>query len=177
MIGAPAAYDTVVRAVHPGVGLATAQLPDRGMGCPSTTLTRASPPEYRSRSWMRSSGPWISTGLSADVQIVPLSEGFRRAQGNDTVLFSIVRSPERAPSTSGWAVHKASFVVWAPVNKNITIHLAGRHEPVPDGAVEGNHENTFLENEGVECSSIIHGLVPRISSACWKRIRSISGLP
>jgi polar amino acid transport system substrate-binding protein len=34
----------------------------------------------------------------ADVRIVPLSEGFRQAQGNTgTVLFSIVRSPEREP--------------------------------------------------------------------------------
>jgi len=33
----------------------------------------------------------------ADVHIVPLSEGFRQAQGNNTVLFSIVKSPEREP--------------------------------------------------------------------------------
>jgi polar amino acid transport system substrate-binding protein len=98
---------------------------------------------------------------SADVQILPLSEGFRRAQGNDTVLFSIVRSPERDPLYQ-WAgpFTKARFVVWAPVSKNITITSPADMNRYRIGAVKGTIENTLLADEGVNASAIVHGLAP-----------------
>jgi len=52
----------------------------------------------------------------ADVHIVPLADGFQQAQGNtSTVLFSIVRTPEREPLYK-WAgpFTKTSFVLFAP---------------------------------------------------------------
>jgi polar amino acid transport system substrate-binding protein len=97
----------------------------------------------------------------ADVQIVPLSEGFRRTQGNDTVLFSIVRSKERDPLYQ-WAgpFTKARFVVWAPAEKNITIASPADMNRYRIGAVKGTIENTLLANEGVSSSNIVNGLVP-----------------
>ncbi|MDQ1274819.1 MAG: polar amino acid transport system substrate-binding protein, partial [Euryarchaeota archaeon] len=59
----------------------------------------------------------------ADVRIVPLAEGFQTAQNNtSTVLFSIVRTPEREPLYK-WAgpFTRASFVIYAPISSNITI--------------------------------------------------------
>jgi polar amino acid transport system substrate-binding protein len=97
----------------------------------------------------------------ADVQIVPLSEGFRQAQGTNTVLFSIVKSPEREPLYQ-WAgpFTRARFVVWAPVSKNITIATPADMNRYRIGAVKGTIENTLLANEGVNASQVTNGLVP-----------------
>jgi polar amino acid transport system substrate-binding protein len=98
----------------------------------------------------------------ADVRIVPLSEGFRQAQGNTgTVLFSIVRSPEREPLYK-WAgpFTKGSFVVFAPVSRNITIKSPADLNQYRIGAVKGTIENTLLTNLGVNASHIVPGLVP-----------------
>ena len=98
----------------------------------------------------------------ADVRIVPLSEGFSRAQGNNsTVLFSIVRSPEREPLYQ-WAgpFTKGSFVVFAPVSRNITISSPADLNSYRIGAVKGTIENTLLTGLGVNASQIVPGLVP-----------------
>jgi polar amino acid transport system substrate-binding protein len=97
----------------------------------------------------------------ADVRIVPLSEGFRQAQGNGTVLFSIVLSPEREPLYK-WAgpFTKGSFVVFAPVSRNITITSPADLNQYRIGAVQGTIENTLLTGQGVNPSHIVNGLVP-----------------
>lgn len=97
-----------------------------------------------------------------DVRIVPLSEGFQQAQANtSTVLFSIVRSPEREPLYQ-WAgpFTKGSFVVFAPVSRNITITSPADLDQYRIGAVKGTIENTLLTNQGVNASQIVPGLVP-----------------
>ena len=98
----------------------------------------------------------------ADVRIVPLSEGLRQAQGNTgTVLFSIVRSPEREPLYT-WAgpFTKGSFVVFAPVSRNITITSPADLNQYRIGAVKGTIENTLLTGQGVNASHIVNGLAP-----------------
>lgn len=98
----------------------------------------------------------------ADVRIVPLAEGFLQAQGNTgTVLFSIVRSPEREPLYQ-WAgpFTKGSFVVFAPVNRNITISSPADLDHYRIGAVKGSIENTLLASQGVNASQIVPGPVP-----------------
>ena len=97
----------------------------------------------------------------ADVRIVPLSEGFRQAQGNSTVLFSIVLSPEREPLYK-WAgpFTKGRFVVFAPVSRNITIQSPADLNQYRIGAVKGTIENTLLTGQGVNPSHIVNGLVP-----------------
>jgi len=96
-----------------------------------------------------------------DVQIVPLSEGFRQAQGNNTVLFSIVKSPEREPLYQ-WAgpFTKARFVVYAPVSRKITISSLADLNRYRIGTVKGTIENTLLANEGVNSSQVTSGMVP-----------------
>ena len=97
----------------------------------------------------------------ADVHIVPLSEGFRQAQGNNTVLFSIVKSPEREPLYQ-WAgpFTKARFVVYAPVSRKITISSPADLNHYRIGTVKGTIENTLLANEGVNSSQVTSGMVP-----------------
>jgi len=97
----------------------------------------------------------------ADVHIVPLSEGFRQAQGNNTVLFSIVKSPEREPLYQ-WAgpFTKARFVVYAPVSRKITISSPADLNRYRIGTVKGTIENTLLANEGVNSSQVTSGMVP-----------------
>ena len=97
----------------------------------------------------------------ADVRIVPLSEGFRQAQGNGTVLFSIVLSPEREPLYK-WAgpFTRGRFVVFAPVSRNITITSPADLNQYRIGAVKGTIENTLLTGQGVNPSHIVNGLVP-----------------
>ncbi|MFA5268398.1 MAG: transporter substrate-binding domain-containing protein [Methanoregula sp.] len=106
-----------------------------------------------------------NTGVNrtrADVRIVPLSEGFSQAQGNTgTVLFSIVRSPEREPLYK-WAgpFTKGRFVIFAPVSRNITITSPEDLDRYRIGAVKGTMENTLLTEKGVNASGIVNGLVP-----------------
>lgn len=98
----------------------------------------------------------------ADVRIVPLADGFQQAQGNtSTVLFSIVRSPEREPLYK-WAgpFTKSSFVVFAPLSRNITIASPEDLNRYRIGAVKSTIENDLLISQGVNASHIVNGLAP-----------------
>lgn len=95
----------------------------------------------------------------ADVRIVPLAEGFQTAQNNtSTVLFSIVRTPERellykwaGPFTS------ASFVIYAPMSSNITISSPEDLNQYRIGVVQSSIENDLLTSHGVNASQIVNG--------------------
>ncbi len=98
----------------------------------------------------------------ADVHIVPLAEGFQIAQNNtSTVLFSIVRTPEREPLYK-WAgpFTKASFVLYAPMSSNITISSPEDLNKYRIGAVRSSIENDLLISQGVNKSRIINGQTP-----------------
>lgn len=97
-----------------------------------------------------------------DVRIVPLAEGFKAAQNNtSTVLFSIVRTPEREPLYK-WAgpFTKAGFVLYAPVSSNITISSPEDLNQYRIGAVRASIENDLLTSQGVNASHIINGQTP-----------------
>jgi len=99
---------------------------------------------------------------TADVRIVPLADGFRQAQGNtSTVLFSIVRTPEREPLYK-WAgpITKSNFVLFAPISRNITISSPEDLNRYRIGAVQSSIENDLLISQGVNASHLVHGLVP-----------------
>ncbi len=98
----------------------------------------------------------------ADVRIVPLADGLQQAQGNtSTVFFSIVRSPEREPLYK-WAgpFTKSSFVLFAPMSKNITIASPEDLNRYRIGAVKSSIENDLLISQGVNASHLVPGLVP-----------------
>ncbi|AKB29980.1 cystine transporter subunit [Methanosarcina siciliae T4/M] len=98
----------------------------------------------------------------ADVRIVPLAEAFQMAQNNtSTVLFSIVRTPERE-SLYKWAgpFTRASFVLYAPVSSNITISSPEDIDRYRIGAVRASIENDLLASQGVNESQIINGQTP-----------------
>lgn len=98
----------------------------------------------------------------ADVRIVPLADGFQAAQkGPGTVLFSIVRTPEREPLYQ-WAgpFTKARFVLFAPVNREITITSPADLDQYRIGAVRDSVENTLLTSQGVQVSGITPGATP-----------------
>jgi polar amino acid transport system substrate-binding protein len=96
-----------------------------------------------------------------DIRIVPLAEGFQEAQKGGTVLFSIVRTPEREPLYK-WAgpFTRGSFVVYAPINRNISIATSEDLKRYRIGAVEGTVENTLLIEQGVNASEIVKGSTP-----------------
>ena len=99
----------------------------------------------------------------SDIRIVPLSDAFHQAQGNTgTVVFSIVRTPEREPLYQ-WAgpFTKSSFVVFAPVSRNITIASPADLNRYRIGAVKDSIENTLLTGRGVEVSHIVNDLLPQ----------------
>jgi polar amino acid transport system substrate-binding protein len=99
----------------------------------------------------------------SDIRIVPLSDAFHQAQGNTgTVVFSIVRTPEREPLYQ-WAgpFTKSSFVVFAPVRRNITIASPADLNRYRIGAVKDSIENTLLTGRGVEVSHIVNDLLPQ----------------
>lgn len=98
----------------------------------------------------------------ADVHIVPLSEGLHQAQGNtSTVLFSIVRTPEREQLFQ-WAgpFTRAGFVVFAPGARQITIRSPTDMNRYRIGVVKDSVENTLLTSRGVKTSAIISGSTP-----------------
>jgi len=98
----------------------------------------------------------------ADVRIVPLADAFRQAQGNTgTVVFSIVRTPEREPLYQ-WAgpFTRSSFVLFAPVSRNITISSPGDLNRYRIGAVKDSIENSLLTGQGVEPSRLVNGPIP-----------------
>jgi polar amino acid transport system substrate-binding protein len=97
-----------------------------------------------------------------DVRIVPLAEGFQAAQNNtSTVLFSIVRTPEREPLYK-WAgpFTRASFVLYAPVSSNITISSPEDLNQYRIGTVKASIENNLLISQGVNASQIVNGETP-----------------
>ena len=106
-----------------------------------------------------------NTGLNrsqVNVRIVPLEEGFQIAQNNtSTVLFSIVRTPERE-SLYKWAgpFTKASFVLYAPMSRNITISSPEDLNKYQIGAVKSSIENNLLTSQGVNASQIVNGKNP-----------------
>jgi polar amino acid transport system substrate-binding protein len=98
----------------------------------------------------------------ADIRIVPWAEGYQAAQNNNsTVLFSIVRTPEREPLYK-WAgpFTKASFVLFAPISKNITIASPEDLNQYQIGAVENSIENDLLLGQGVNASHLVPGQKP-----------------
>lgn len=96
-----------------------------------------------------------------NVRIVPLADGFRATQNSSTVLFSIVRTPEREPLYK-WAgpFTKSGFVIFAPVKKNITITSPADLKGYRIGAVRSTIENDLLVARGVNASDIINGADP-----------------
>lgn len=98
----------------------------------------------------------------ADVHIVPLAEAFQVAQQNtSTVLFSIVRTSEREDLYK-WAgpFTNARFVLFAPLNRSITITTPTELNQYRIGAVQDSIENTLLTDEGVNASQIVNGQTP-----------------
>ncbi|MEN6342463.1 MAG: transporter substrate-binding domain-containing protein [Methanospirillum sp.] len=97
----------------------------------------------------------------ADIRVVPLSDGFRAAQNGSTVLFSIVRTPERE-SLYKWAgpFTTGTFVLYGPASRNITIASDADLQRYRIGAVEGTIENSLLAARGVDESTVAHGKTP-----------------
>ena len=98
----------------------------------------------------------------SDVRIVPLADGFRAVQQDgSTVLFSIVRTPEREPLYQ-WAgpFTKARFVLFAPVGRGITITSPADLDQYRIGVVRDSVENTLLTRLGVNASHIITEATP-----------------
>lgn len=97
----------------------------------------------------------------SDVRIVPLSEGFRAAQNSGTVLFSIVRTPEREPLYK-WAgpFTSSNFVVFAPRKSHISITSPADLNRYRIGAVRSSIENSLLVSKGVHETHIIKGEAP-----------------
>lgn len=108
---------------------------------------------------------WQDVGANltrADIRVVPLSDAFRQAQNDTgTVVFSIVRTPERDPLYQ-WAgpFTRGTFVLWAPVNRNITISSDADLQGYRIGAVEATVENDLLAERGVNGSRVTHGKTP-----------------
>lgn len=99
----------------------------------------------------------------ADVRIVPLAEGFQAARNETrTVLFAIVRTHEREPLYK-WAgpFTKASFVLYAPMSRNITIDSPEDLNRYRIGAVQDSIENPLLIKQGVSQSHIVNGKTPQ----------------
>ena len=98
----------------------------------------------------------------AAVRIVPLAEGFQAARNETgTVLFAIVRTPDREPFFK-WAgpFTKASFVLFAPMARNITIAAPEDLNQYRIGAVRDSIENDLLVSQGVNSSQLVSGQTP-----------------
>jgi polar amino acid transport system substrate-binding protein len=108
---------------------------------------------------------WQDLGVNltrSDVRVVPLSDAFAQAKNSTgTVVFSIVRTPEREPLYK-WAgpFTKGNFVVWAPAERRITISSDADLQDYRIGAVEGTIENTMLAERGYDESRVVHGKTP-----------------
>ncbi len=99
---------------------------------------------------------------AADVHVVPLADALRQAQGNtSTVVFSIAKTSERQ-ALYKWAgpFTASSFVLYAPISRNITISSAADLNKYRIGAVASSVENGLLEGQGVETSHIVNGATP-----------------
>jgi len=98
----------------------------------------------------------------SDVKIVPLAQGFQATRNEtDTVLFSIVRTPEREPYFK-WAgpFTKSSFVLYAPMTRNITIDAPEDLYQYRIGVVQDSIENDLLLDQGVNSSNVVNGKTP-----------------
>lgn len=108
---------------------------------------------------------WKDLGVNltrADIGVVPLSDAFARARNTTgTVVFSIVRTPEREPLYQ-WAgpFTRGNFVIWAPAERKIAITSDADLQRYRIGAVEGTIENTMLAERGYNESRVAHGKTP-----------------
>ncbi len=99
---------------------------------------------------------------AADVHVIPLADAFAQAQKNSsTVVFSIVRNPQREPLYK-WVgpFTKSSFVVYAAVSKNVTITSAEDLNKYVIGAVSSTIENDLLTAHGYNASHIVNRATP-----------------
>jgi polar amino acid transport system substrate-binding protein len=97
-----------------------------------------------------------------DVRIVPWNEGYEAARSNTgTVLFSMVRTPEREQSFK-WAgpFTKMDFVVFTPMSSNIIISSPEELNNYRIGVVEDSIENDLLFDHGVNSSGLVLGQTP-----------------
>jgi len=99
---------------------------------------------------------------ASDVRIVPLAEGLRAARNDTgTVLFSIARTPEREPFYQ-WVgpFTGASFVLFAPTERNIAIAAPEDLNRYRIGVVEDSVQNDLLLELGVNASALVSGETP-----------------
>jgi polar amino acid transport system substrate-binding protein len=97
-----------------------------------------------------------------NVKVVPLADGFARAQKNSsTVLFSIVRTPERDPYYK-WVgpFTKAEFCVYSVADRNISITSPEDLNRYRIGTVNGTIEYNLLTGQGVDESNIVVASTP-----------------
>lgn len=96
-----------------------------------------------------------------DIRIVPFAEGLQAAQNGSTVLFSVVRTPEREPLYE-WAGPFTSgrVVIYAPMERDITIASDEDLNRYQIGAVQASVENDLLADRGVNTSRIVNGKAP-----------------
>jgi len=93
----------------------------------------------------------------ADVRVVPWTEGFEAARNDTgTVLFSVVRIPEREPYFK-WAgpFTSARSVLFAPMARNITIVTAADLNQYRIGTIQDSVENALLVGQGVNASQLV----------------------
>jgi polar amino acid transport system substrate-binding protein len=108
---------------------------------------------------------WHDMGVNrtrADIRVVPLADALAQARNNtSTVVFSIVRTPEREPFYK-WLgpFTRGNFVLWAPTAKNITIAADSDLQRYRIGAVEATIENAMLEERDYNESGVTHGKTP-----------------
>jgi len=98
----------------------------------------------------------------ADVHLVPLTNGLQAAErDNSTVLFSLVRTPEREAFFS-WAgpFAQTAFVLFAPVSRNITISSPADLNRYRIGVVKDTVETSLLISQGVDASHLVPGATP-----------------
>lgn len=99
---------------------------------------------------------------SPNVKVVPLADGFAQAKKNSsTVLFSIVRTPEREPYYQ-WVgpVTKAEFCVYSLADRNISITAPADLNRYRIGTVNGTIEYNLLTGQGVDASNIVVASTP-----------------
>ncbi len=99
---------------------------------------------------------------AADVHVIPLTDAFAQAQKNSsTVVFSIVRNPQREPLYK-WVgpFTKSSFVIYAAASRNVTIASAEDLNKYVIGAVSSTIENNLLTTHGYNASHIVNRPTP-----------------
>jgi polar amino acid transport system substrate-binding protein len=97
-----------------------------------------------------------------EVHLVPWTEGYQAVlTQNNTVLFSMARTPERE-NLFKWAgpFTTMDFVVFAPMSSNIVISSPEEFDQYRIGVVEDSVENDLLLGHGVNASVLVHGQTP-----------------